>query len=115
MWTHIKSREKKFEKRGTTLRDYTFTVNVLQMIPIAQDYDGISYLTVNLTEENAKWGSDIHLNKSKYMCIGWKQQDLNSWDNTETMQKYNRHLQKCLKYIQNTLTYVSFSNNGEED
>jgi len=42
----------------------------------AQDIDDIEYMTRKLMEEYNKWGLEVNIDKTEYMCIGGQQQDL---------------------------------------
>lgn len=43
---------------------------------MAQDYDDIEYMTRKLIEEYKKWGLEVNISKTEYMCIGGTQQNL---------------------------------------
>lgn len=54
---------------------YTLSFADDQLV-LAQDYDDIEYMTRKLIEEYKKWGLEINIKKTEYMCIGGTQQDL---------------------------------------
>ncbi|XP_060530458.1 uncharacterized protein LOC132704465 [Cylas formicarius] len=54
---------------------YTLSFADDQVI-MAQEYDDVEYMTRNLIEEYKKWGLEVNLPKTKYMCIGGAQRDL---------------------------------------
>ncbi|XP_030757829.1 uncharacterized protein LOC115883613 [Sitophilus oryzae] len=43
---------------------------------VAQDIDDLEYMTRNLIEEYEKWGLELNIKKTEYMCISGHQQDL---------------------------------------
>lgn len=59
-------------------------------IVLAQDIEDLEYMTRKLVEEYEKWGLEVNLTKTKYMCIGGTQQDL--------MLEDGRTLKSCSKY-----------------
>ncbi|XP_060522514.1 uncharacterized protein LOC132699683 [Cylas formicarius] len=54
---------------------YTLSFADDQVI-MAQDYDDVKYMMRKLIEEYKKWGLEINLPKTRYMCIGGAQRDL---------------------------------------
>ncbi|XP_060527378.1 uncharacterized protein LOC132702628 [Cylas formicarius] len=54
---------------------YTLSFADDQVI-MAQDYDDVEYMMRKLIEEYKKWGLEVNLPKTKYMCIGGAQRDL---------------------------------------
>ncbi|XP_045462483.1 uncharacterized protein LOC123672426 [Harmonia axyridis] len=51
----------------TTLYTLSFADD---QIVIAQDVDDLNYMTRKLVEEYAKWGLEVNIQKTQYLCIG---------------------------------------------
>jgi len=45
-------------------------------VVISQDYEDLEYMTRKLIEQYDKWGLEVNLEKTEYMCIGGEQRDL---------------------------------------
>lgn len=45
-------------------------------IVIAQDHDDMNYMMRKLIEEYEKWGLEVNLKKTEYMCLGGEREDL---------------------------------------
>lgn len=54
---------------------YTLCFADDQML-IAQDYEDVNYMIRKLIEEYQKWGLEINIEKTEYMCIGGEQHNL---------------------------------------
>ncbi|XP_060524437.1 uncharacterized protein LOC132700877 [Cylas formicarius] len=53
-----------------------YILNRHDQVIMAQDYDDVEYMMRKLIEEYKKWGLEVNLPKTKYMCIGGAQCDL---------------------------------------
>jgi hypothetical protein len=51
----------------TTLYTLCFADN---HVVIGQDYGDLKYMTRKLIEEYRKWGLEVNIKKTEYMCIG---------------------------------------------
>lgn len=60
--------------------DDEYTVYTLSFaddqVVVAQDIDDIEYMTRKLIEEYDKYGLEVNIDNTEYMCIGGQQQDL---------------------------------------
>lgn len=45
-------------------------------VVLAQDYEDLEYMTRKLTEEYDKWGLQVNVKKTEYMCVGGEQRNL---------------------------------------
>ncbi|XP_030746803.1 uncharacterized protein LOC115875475 [Sitophilus oryzae] len=69
---------------------YTLCFGDDQII-LAQDYEDLEYMTRKLIEEYHKWGLEVNLNKTEYMCIGGEQQNL-------ILEQQQQEIKHCQKY-----------------
>ncbi|XP_030746451.1 uncharacterized protein LOC115875188 [Sitophilus oryzae] len=74
-------------------------------IILTQDYEDLKYKTRKLTKEYSKWGLEVNLKRTEYMCIGCEQQNLI----LEQQQQKIKHCQKY-KYLG-----MHISNDGSVD
>jgi len=74
----LKTWKRKCQNMGISLNDTTLYTLCFadDQIVLAQDYEDLEYMTRKLIEEYNKWGLDVNLEKTRYMCIGGVQQDL---------------------------------------
>lgn len=74
----IKTWKRNSRGMGLPLEDYIlYTLSFADdQVVIAQDYEDLEYMTRKLIEEYTKWGLEVNLSKTEYMCIGGEQRDL---------------------------------------
>lgn len=102
----LKEWKKKCKNMGLPLNDnvlYTLCFADDQIL-VAQDYEDMNYMTRKLIEEYTKWGLEINLNKTEYMCIGGQQQNLHL--------ENGQHIKQCEKY---KYLGITLTNNGSLD
>jgi len=56
---------------------------------IAQDYEGLEYMTRKLTDEYELWGLKLNVKKTKYMAIGDTSRDLQLEDGKGIISRVN--------------------------
>lgn len=69
----LKVWKSKCHNMGTPLDEETtlYTLSFADdQIVIAQDVDDLNYMTRKLVEEYAKWGLEVNIQKTQYLCIG---------------------------------------------
>lgn len=74
----LKQWKRKCSNMGIPLNDniiYTLCFADDQIV-LAQDQHDIEYMTRKLIEEYDKWGLEVNIQKTAYMCVGGQQQDL---------------------------------------
>lgn len=91
----LKIWKRKCEQMGIPLNDYVLYTLCFadDQIVLAQDYDDLEYMTRKLIEEYDKWGLEVNLQKTEYMCIGGEQQDL-----ILEQQQQHQQIKQCKKY-----------------
>lgn len=74
----LKGWKSKCRYMGLPLDDGTiYTLSFADdQVVIAQDYEDMEYMTRKLIEQYEKWGLEVNLEKTEYMCIGGEQKDL---------------------------------------
>jgi hypothetical protein len=56
---------------------YVYSLNFADdQVLLAQYHDDVEYIARKLKEEHEKWGLAIHLEKTKYVCIGERKETL---------------------------------------
>ncbi|XP_030766854.1 uncharacterized protein LOC115890691 [Sitophilus oryzae] len=60
-------------------------------IILAQDYEDLEYMTRKLIEKYNKWGLEVNLKKTEYMCIGGEQQNI-------ILEQQQQEIKHCQKY-----------------
>ena len=89
----LKTWKRKCEQMGILLNDsilYTLCFADDQII-LAQDYEDWEYMTRKLIEEYNKWGLEVNLKKTEYMCIGGEQQNI-------ILEQQQQEIKHCQKY-----------------
>ncbi|XP_030764743.1 uncharacterized protein LOC115888980 [Sitophilus oryzae] len=61
------------------------------LIILAQDYEELVYMTRKIIEEYNKWGLEVNLKKTEYMCIGGEQQNI-------ILEQQQQEIKHCQKY-----------------
>lgn len=97
----LKEWKKKCRNMGLPLNEhilYTLCFADDQIV-IAQEYDDMEYMTRKLIEEYNKWGLEVNVDKTEYMCIGGKQKDL-VLNNGQQIKHYQEY-----KYLRMKITH----------